>query len=210
MQWAQIWQSLATDFPATCVIMDLILSLPAASAENERGFSRMKMTKTTSRTRLTAQSLTNVITIDMASPAIEDFDPEPAIIRWLEGGKRRRRPNFKDKNAGPAFKARRIEGGEAEAGNAVGDMDVEDMDVTEAGIIEDGVNAKDNEVEMLEAGVNQQKVGNDDGDDDDGVMNDSENDEGFDENDYMSDEEDNEMLEAEVLKRLEEMEDLDG
>ena len=52
------------------------------------------------------------------------------------------------------------------------------MDVTEAGIIEDGVNAKDNEVEMLEAGVNQQKVGDDDGDDDDddGVMNDSEND----------------------------------
>ena len=45
-------------------------------------------------------------------------------------------------------------------------------------------------------------------DDDDVVMNDSE-DEGFDENDYMSDEEDNEMLDTEVLKRLEEMEDFD-
>ncbi len=47
-QWAQVWQIFGADFPGTCVIMDLILSLPAASAENERGFSRMKLTKTNS------------------------------------------------------------------------------------------------------------------------------------------------------------------
>ncbi len=113
----------------------------------------------------------------MASAEIEDFNPEEAIILWLDSSKRRRRPNFSDEAAGPAFKARKVE---AEA-----TFEVEKAD--------DHEDAKDNVEE--EAGmIDMNAQDSDEGDD-----------EGFD--DYHSDEDDNEMSEAEVLKRLEEMED---
>ncbi len=151
VQWVEVWQSFAEDFPAVCVIVDLILSLPAASAENERGFSRMKRTKTESRTRLSAQSLTDLMMIDMSSPEIEEFDPEPAIIGWLEAGKRRRRPNIMDKT-GPAFKSRRVE---VETNKAAENRTPEEA------------------VEVVEASRDS------DGDDDDDDRSDAEDDEGL-------------------------------
>ena len=58
------------------------LSLPASSAECERGFSAMKLIKTDVRNRLTVNVLTDVLRIKLMSPSISDFEPTDAIHAW--------------------------------------------------------------------------------------------------------------------------------
>ena len=75
-------------------LMDLLLTLPASSAEAERGFSQLKNVKTKLRTRLTAERVTDLLTVQLNAPSIKDFDPTEAIQLWNNPGRQRsRRPN---------------------------------------------------------------------------------------------------------------------
>ena len=42
------------------------------------------------------------MTIQLTDPAVDEFDPDPAIQEWLKDSKRKRRPGFVD--VGPKFK----------------------------------------------------------------------------------------------------------
>ncbi|XP_070573865.1 uncharacterized protein [Ptychodera flava] len=75
-------------------LIDLVLSLPAGSAECERGFSIMKLTKTDYRNRLSSATLTDIMRIKLQSPNISEFDPIPAIHLWNSSTQRHRRPTF--------------------------------------------------------------------------------------------------------------------
>ena len=60
-------------------LVDLLLSLPASSADCERGFS---LAKSDWRSRLRDTAVTNLMAIQLHSPDIKDFDPMPVIHRW--------------------------------------------------------------------------------------------------------------------------------
>jgi hypothetical protein len=73
-------------------LLDLILSLPASSAEAERGFSLLKVTKTDWRSNLKDTTLTDLFTIKLSCPEVGEYDPEPAISLW--NSRQQRKPDF--------------------------------------------------------------------------------------------------------------------
>ncbi|XP_014668748.1 PREDICTED: zinc finger protein 862-like isoform X2 [Priapulus caudatus] len=93
MSWQLINRKYKAKVPHILDLVDLILSLPATSAVCERGFSIMKIMKTSLRNKLKASSMTQIMLIRMHSASIEEFDPTPAIHKWNAGSSRR--PLFK-------------------------------------------------------------------------------------------------------------------
>ena len=96
LKWAAVMSRVYDEFPNVMALIDLVRALPASSAENERGFSQMKLTKTYSRTKLAQKTLNNVMTIEVGEDSVKSFDADPAIIQWTQEAKRPRRPNFMD------------------------------------------------------------------------------------------------------------------
>lgn len=86
--WKQVNDDLRDKGPSVLSLIDLVLSLPASSAEAERGFSLMKTIKTDWRSRLTDDSVSDLMTINL-----KDFDQQPAIDVWLQ---KKRMPYFSD------------------------------------------------------------------------------------------------------------------
>lgn len=64
-------------------VIDLILSLPPTSVVNETAFNQMKLLKTERRHRLSNQHLNDCMLIRLESAEITEFDPQPAIDRWM-------------------------------------------------------------------------------------------------------------------------------
>ena len=83
------WPEINKKYKSVCSnaldVIDLILALPASSAECERGFSLMKLIKTDRRNKLSIRHMTQVMRIKLQSASIEDFDPTPAIHLWNSG-----------------------------------------------------------------------------------------------------------------------------
>ena len=100
MNWVQINAKYQASHPNVLNVIDLALSLPASSAECERGFSAMKLIKTDRRNRLKGTTLTDVMRVKLLSPDISDFDPTTAIHLWNTTGSRSRRPLYKGTKAG--------------------------------------------------------------------------------------------------------------
>eukprot|EP00071_Canis_lupus_P040082 XP_022273639.1 zinc finger protein 862-like [Canis lupus familiaris] len=69
-------------YPNILTLVDLVLTLPASSAEAERGFSQMKLTKSQMRAKIKAESMTDLLVIQLNSPDINNFDPRKAIHLW--------------------------------------------------------------------------------------------------------------------------------
>ena len=70
--------------PNVLQLVDLLPSLPASSADCEQGFSLTKDIKSDWRSRLRDTMVTDLMTIQLHSPEIADFDPTPSILRWKE------------------------------------------------------------------------------------------------------------------------------
>ena len=68
--------------PNILSLVDLVLTIPASSADAERGFSRLKYTKTDARSRLLDTTLSDQLCIMLESCEIKNFDPNPAIDLW--------------------------------------------------------------------------------------------------------------------------------
>jgi hypothetical protein len=118
-------------YPNILAIIDLIRSLPSSSAENERGFSQLKLTKTNGRGRMSNSTLNDVMTIMMETPTVSEFDPQPAINNWLSASARKRRPGFLDGE--PAEKRARLEKKEEEEEEEdLGQDDEDDVDEGES------------------------------------------------------------------------------
>ena len=79
-------------------VIDLLLDLPASSSEVERGFSQLKLLKTSFRSSLSEKHLNNSLAIKMLSKPISEYDPSEAIDFWNTSGLCVRRPVFKDKS----------------------------------------------------------------------------------------------------------------
>ncbi|XP_070332677.1 sperm flagellar protein 2 isoform X5 [Odocoileus virginianus] len=69
-------------YPNILTLIDLVLSLPASSAEAGRGFSQMKRTRAQMHARVEADSMTDLLIIQLNSPDINNFDPRKAIHLW--------------------------------------------------------------------------------------------------------------------------------
>ncbi|XP_063733444.1 zinc finger protein 862-like [Eleginops maclovinus] len=92
MSWPSVFELYKSTFPNILHVIDLVLSLPAATSEYERGFSQMKITKSQYRNRLKATTMTMLMTIQLHSEPTKDFDPSSAIHQWNQN--HNRRPNF--------------------------------------------------------------------------------------------------------------------
>lgn len=64
-------------------LIDMINSLPPTSVYNETAFNQMKLTKTDRRHRLSQKHLNDCMVTKIESDSIEEFDPTPAINRWM-------------------------------------------------------------------------------------------------------------------------------
>ena len=95
--WPDIFKSLAPKYPNIMAIIELLLVLPAHTADCERGFSLMKQTKTDFRSCLGHNKLSDLLFIKLHCGDIDSFDPDEAIDLWNANihGKRSRRHDTK-------------------------------------------------------------------------------------------------------------------
>ena len=76
--------------PNVLHFVDLLLTLPASSADCERGFSQTKLIKSDWRSKLHDKKMADLLTIELNSPEVAEFDPHQSIQLWLSTRKRRR------------------------------------------------------------------------------------------------------------------------
>ena len=74
-----------------------MLTLPASSAEVERGFSQLKILKSDIRSTLSEECLNDLLGAKLLSADIQNFDPLPAIELWSTSSVRTRSPLLKDR-----------------------------------------------------------------------------------------------------------------
>lgn len=96
--WCDINSSLQSSCPDILALVDLVLSLPASTAECERGFNVMKQVKTDWRSNLRSETLSDLLLVQLSSPSIQDYNPTCAVELWHQESIRSRRPDFMDKN----------------------------------------------------------------------------------------------------------------
>ena len=87
--WPQVNREFKNQCPNFLSLIDLILSLPDSTAECERGFSALKATKRDWRSRLKADTLSDLLTVQLHSPDVEDFNPKDALELWAAPTPRR-------------------------------------------------------------------------------------------------------------------------
>lgn len=75
-------------------LMDLVLTMSPTSAEAERGFSQLKLIKNVLRSRMTSETLNDCMAVKLLSKKLGEYNPEVAILRWMDAGNRTRRPAF--------------------------------------------------------------------------------------------------------------------
>lgn len=96
--WPAVNRMLGHECPHILQLFDLILAIPSSSADCERGFSVMKLVKTDWRARLKAETLCDLLTVQLNSPDIMHFDPSNAIEVWHADSLCSRRPEFTRKD----------------------------------------------------------------------------------------------------------------
>ena len=82
-------EALTTAYPLISNILARIAVLPASSAHVERLFSTMKRIKTAQRNRLKTETLDCLIRISSEGPAVQQWNPIPALRKWESWGKRK-------------------------------------------------------------------------------------------------------------------------
>jgi hypothetical protein len=93
LTWADINKCHADEFGNILRLIDLVLTIPASSAECERGFSAMRGIKTDWRNALNCETVSDLMTVLFDTPAVGQYDPMNAIVYWSNSGPRSRRPN---------------------------------------------------------------------------------------------------------------------
>ena len=64
-------------------LLAISLTLPVSTADCERGFSEMKITKTELRNRMKKETLVSLMRICIEGPHISDFDFFKVAMQWL-------------------------------------------------------------------------------------------------------------------------------
>ncbi|XP_046895147.1 zinc finger protein 862-like [Hypomesus transpacificus] len=97
MTWPEINQRLGGQCPDFLQLVDIVLCIPSSTADCERGFNLMKQVKSVWRSGLRSDTLSDLLTVQLTSPNIEDFDPDSAIQLWHQASVRR--PDFMERGA---------------------------------------------------------------------------------------------------------------
>ncbi|KAL7397466.1 hypothetical protein ABVT39_022499 [Epinephelus coioides] len=80
--------------PDVLDLFDALLTIPATTADCERGFSVMKQVKSDWCSRLKGETPSDLLKTQLCSSDIKDFDPSKAIDIWHADSLRSRRPEF--------------------------------------------------------------------------------------------------------------------
>ena len=122
--WCLLNRKYGDVYPNLFALMDLVLTLPASTAECERGFSAMKVVKSNQRSSLNGDTLSDLLMVKLHSAEISSFDPHPAMELWkthsLDAPKKRRRPDYSSDRQRPTKKTASAAG--ASAGGASADV----------------------------------------------------------------------------------------
>lgn len=97
LTWSVINRKYSDNHQNILAVIDLVLALPASSAEVERGFSQLKILKSDIRSTLSEERLNDLLAVKLLSADIQNFDPLPAIELWNTSSVRTRRPLLKDR-----------------------------------------------------------------------------------------------------------------
>ena len=73
-------------------LAEIMLVIPISSAQCERGFSAQKRIKSDVRSSLHVSTTEDLIRISMEGPELEQFNPTPPVLKWLNSGQKSRRP----------------------------------------------------------------------------------------------------------------------
>ncbi|KAK0140097.1 Zinc finger protein 862 [Merluccius polli] len=92
--WPTVNRMLRHRCPDVLDLFDALLTIPATTADCERGFSVMNQVKSDWRSRLKGETLSDLLKTQLCSPDIKDFDPTKAIDIWHADSLRSRRPEF--------------------------------------------------------------------------------------------------------------------
>jgi len=92
--WTEVNRMLRETCPDFLDLVDLVLCMPASTADCERGFNVMKMVKSDWRSSLKDETLSDLLFVYLSSPSIKDFDPSPAVELWHASSIRSRRPEL--------------------------------------------------------------------------------------------------------------------
>ena len=103
MSWKTINEMYRLKHPNILQVIDLILSLPAGTSECERGFSQMKIVKNHLRNKLRPTTMTLLLTVQLHSADIKDYNPTTAIHSW--NNSKRRRPTFMERSSAATIDA---------------------------------------------------------------------------------------------------------
>ena len=87
--WKALNRSHSDQLPNVLGLIDLILTIPASTAECERGFSGMKRVKSDWRARLNTSTLSDLLLVLLEGPSIDDFEPLRACQLWADHCDRR-------------------------------------------------------------------------------------------------------------------------
>ena len=82
--WADIWNAFGEcGVRSILLLIDLVLSLPPTSVNNEASFNQMKLIKTDRRQRLSNEHLNDCMLVRLESAEIASYDPTPAVEKWM-------------------------------------------------------------------------------------------------------------------------------
>ncbi|XP_033615101.1 sperm flagellar protein 2 isoform X3 [Fukomys damarensis] len=82
LSWDFVNSIYSHKYPNILTLVDLVLALPACSAEAERGFSQVTRTRSHLPAEVKADRMTDILIIQLNSPDISNFDPKKAIHLW--------------------------------------------------------------------------------------------------------------------------------
>lgn len=92
--WSEVNRKYKEDCPNLLTLVDLLLTIPASTAECERGFNLMKQIKNDWRCALANNTLNDLMTILLYGANVGSYNPARAVELWLADGARRKRPDF--------------------------------------------------------------------------------------------------------------------
>lgn len=92
--WSEVNRKLRGSCPDILDLVDLVLCMPASTADCERGFNAMKMVKSDWRSSLNCETLSDLLMVHLSSPSIKEFDPSPAVEVWHASSLRSRRQDL--------------------------------------------------------------------------------------------------------------------
>ena len=89
--------------PESCknfmALVEIMMTISTSTAVVERGFSHMNIVKSSTRTLLGNDTLNNLLEIKLNGESIKEFNPDEAIVHWLNTGSKMRHINgHKSKN----------------------------------------------------------------------------------------------------------------